>query len=106
MKRTARLCAITVGSAAMAFGTPAWAVAFDFESTAIGYYAGGLSVTNGGLTLTVTAEGNPAWFVDIDTVSLPALSGTRSALGSQINPIAFGRFAPMRFSFSSLVNSV
>jgi hypothetical protein len=36
--------------------TPAAAVQFDFEATALGFYAGGLSVTNDGLTLTVTPE--------------------------------------------------
>lgn len=94
-------------TSAMAFATPAWSIpiSFDMESLSIGGHASGLSLTNGGLTLSITTEGNPNGFIVV-TNSNVGLLGNRSVIGSNTNPTAVGQFTPMRFSFSSLVDSV
>jgi hypothetical protein len=83
--------------------TPAAAVQFDFETTAPGLYADGLSVTNSGLTLTVTPEASNAW-IEIRDTGMPLLA--RSAIGTGTNPPSVGGYVPMRFAFSSPIGSI
>jgi hypothetical protein len=83
---------------------PAAAVQFDFEATAPGFYAGGLSVTNDGLTLTVTPEASNAW-IEIRDNGV-SLLGSRSAAGTGTNPPTVGGYVPMRFAFSSPISSI
>ncbi len=79
---------------------------FDFESTPAGYYQGSLIQTNGGLTLTVTPEGDPSGFLNVGGPTGVALLGNQSLVGSQTNPLQSDRFDPVRFAFSSPVTSI
>jgi hypothetical protein len=86
------------------------AASFDFESTATGYYPGSLTVTESGLTLTITPEGFPNGFVAISpgapVTPPPPLLGSRAVIGTQVNPVSQdSQFAPLRFTFSSPVTS-
>ena len=103
MKSRVGLAAAAAAAAALSLSTPAWASLFDLESVVPGFY-GSVSVTDSGLTLTITPEGFPSGFIDITGSGVPLL-GSRSAIGSQTNPVRGGSFAPMRFSFSTPVNS-
>jgi hypothetical protein len=90
---------------AIVFAMGAYAETFDFESTTPGYYAPSLAVTNGGVTLTVTPEGFPNGFVDVDNSGVPLL-GSLSVIGSQVDPINSDQFAPLRFTFSQPVTAI
>lgn len=79
--------------------------AFNFDGLTAGYYAGSLTVVDAGVTLKVTNEGYPAGSVLITNSGIPLL-GSRSAIGSQTNPINSNQFAPLRFSFSTAINSI
>jgi PEP-CTERM motif len=98
----------TFGTAVLVLASmavPAGAVPFNLEATPIGYSSGSLVVSNAGLTLTVTVEGNPGGWLDVDD-SHVALLGNHSVIGSNVNPIAIDHFAPMRFSFSQSIAAI
>jgi len=84
----------------------AGAQSFDFEDVAPGYYSSSLTVMNGGLVLTVTPEGAPNGFAAVISGSAPPLFGTRSVIGSLVDPLALGQFTPLRFTFSSPVSAI
>jgi hypothetical protein len=87
------------------YATSAFAVSFDFENVAPGYYQSSLEVTNGGLTLTVTPEGYPNGWLFVGDSSIPLL-GNRSIGASIVNPLVSDKFAPMRFTFSESIGSI
>ena len=74
---------------------------FDFESTPIGVYSS-IVESSGGQTLTVTSSGG---FVFVRGTGIPSL-GQISILGSAVNPINAGGFAPLRFSFAHAVSAI
>jgi hypothetical protein len=78
---------------------------FNFETTPAGFYPGSLVVSNNGLTLTVTPEGDPSGFVNVANSNVPLL-GQLSAIGSSTNPLSSDNFDPLRFSFSQPVSSI
>jgi PEP-CTERM motif len=78
---------------------------FDFESTPYGFNSGSLVVSNGGLTLTITPQGDPTGFIYIGNPGV-ALLGSHSAVGSQVNSLQSDMFDPLRFTFSSPVTSI
>lgn len=92
-------------SACMILSMPAFAQSFDFETTAPGFYAPSLVVSNGGQTLTITTEGVNG-FVNVDAQFVPVPLGNRSVIGSLVNPLSFGQFAPLRFSFAMPVEFI
>ena len=104
MRRAIRssLAAIAFGALAV-FAQPASATAFTFESTLQGGYLGSLSITNDGLTLTVTPEGNANGFI---FVSPNAQALGKSVFANDSLPAKADQFLPMRFSFSAPVDSL
>jgi hypothetical protein len=92
-------------AAALLTAAVANAIDFNFETTTLGFYPGSLSVSSSGLTLTITPEGFPNAFVAVDNLSVPPLLGTRSVIGSQVNPLQSNEFTPLRFAFSTPVSS-
>ena len=96
------LMAFLIACASTAYGNIA---TFDFESTSPSFYHGGLTVTNNGLTLTVTPEGDPRGFVVAQNPSA-SLLGNVAVVGSKVNPLAFDQFDPLRFSFSSSITAI
>ena len=84
---------------------PVLAASFDFETVPSGFYAGSLSVSDGGLTLTVTPEGFPNGFVQVDR-SDSTILGDRSIIGTRFNPQQINGFAPMRFAFSAPILAI
>jgi PEP-CTERM motif len=102
-----RWMAIAFATVAVSAGLASSASAdvFDFESTPGGFYSPSLTVSNGGLNLTVTTEGFPNGFVDVDGSGVPLL-GSQSVIGSQTNPLQGGQFAPLRFTFSGPVDAI
>ena len=78
---------------------------FNFEATPAGYYPGSLTQVNGGLTLTITPEGDPNGFLYVGNPGV-ALLGLSSLVGSQTDPLQSDRFDPVRFAFSSPVTSI
>ncbi len=101
IRRPALLCA--AGLACLV--SSAAADSFNFDNVTPGFYQSSLSVTDNGLTLTVTPEGNPSGFVDIAGSGVPLL-GSLSAIGSNTNPLLVGEFTPLRFTFSSPVDAI
>lgn len=97
---SAALAAATLGAATAALATP-----FDLEGLPTGANAGSVAVVDGGLTMTITPEGNPNGFVFIENPSV-ALLGLRGAIGSQVNPLSVGQFNALRFSFNQAIDSI
>lgn len=105
IKRILSLTLLVVASTAP--GRPlVAATAFDFEDTAPGFYNPSLSVTEDGLTLTITTEGFPGGFVAVDNQFVPPELGLVSVIGTQQAELSSGSFAPLRFSFSELVGDI
>ena len=95
---------LSISLAAALSTTIVSAIDFNFETTPGGFYIPSLSVTDSGLTLTVTAEGFPNGYVFVGGSSVPLL-GSRSVIASQVNPLQVNGFAPLRFTFSSPVSA-
>ncbi len=90
------------------FETTAFAVTFDFESVTAGFYAGSLTVSNGGVDLTITPEGFPDGYVYVAVFSngIAANLGSQSVIGSQFGSLSTDRFTPLRFTFSLPINAI
>ena len=88
-----------IAASGLLMARPALAASFTFESAVAGYYSPSLVVVDGAQTLTITTEGFPDGFVVVDA-SLATGMGSLSVIGSQVQPLAVDRFAPMRFSFA------
>ena len=96
---------IAIGAAIMALASPAIATtAFDFQSTAAKFYPGSLTVNDGPVSLTVTVEGKPNGYVDLDYSGIASLGyGVTGANGSVA---ILDQFSPLRFSFNTKMDSV
>jgi hypothetical protein len=81
------------------------ATLFDLETVAIGNYAGGFSIAENGLTMTITTEGLPNGVIQLNDPMI-ALLGKRAVTGSQTTAMISGGFLPLRYSFSQAVDSV
>ena len=93
------------GAAAFALAAPASAATpFDFEAVPTGAYTGSLIVTDAGVTLTVTPEGDPAGFVFVDDSGVPLFR--KGVNGSNTDPRAINHFAPLRFSFNQTIDQI
>lgn len=94
-----------VGTLAL-LSAPATALAstaFDLEGVAAGVYDGPLIVTDGDLSMTITAEGaNYLTVLDLGVAQM----GQRSVYGNALNPAEDGAFAPVRFAFNRLIDSI
>jgi hypothetical protein len=99
------MASIVVIGAFLVVSNSASAASLTFESTAPGFYQPSLSVTNVGLTLTATTDGNPNGFVDVGGSSV-GLLGSLSVIGSKVNPLQSGKFDPLRFTFSQTVGDI
>lgn len=105
-----KLLPLAIASGAAALGgvmaAPANATtAFDMEGVSTGYYQGSLVVNDGPVGLTVSVEGHPDAYVFVYDYHLPLL-GTRSVQGSYTNPTSLDGFAPLRFSFDHVIDSI
>jgi len=86
---------------------PLWAdPVFDFESVSPGFYSGSVTVTNSGLTLTVTPEGYPSGWLYVNPAVSPVNPFGQGVIGSVTNPLNQDQFAPMRFAFSQPISSM
>jgi hypothetical protein len=88
---------------------PAYSTPFNFEAVAQGYYPSGtLSMTVGGLTLTVTTEGYPNGWVFVGASRVPLIGvGVGASLTLPYRPDFFvGPFVPMRFTFSQPISVI
>lgn len=91
------LALLSAPSAALA------ATAFDLEGVAEGVYERSLTVTDGALAMTITAEG--ADYLTVLDLGI-GLLGQRSVYGNIFNPADDGDFVPLRFSFNQLISSI
>lgn len=99
MKRTAQLALLFLGmSHAVVFAGPV----FDFESVPLGVHNLSYVETNGGLTMTVTNEFEA--FLHVVNSLTPVVG--RGIVGSLVNPLEIEKFAPMRFSFDAVIDSI
>jgi hypothetical protein len=91
------LALLAAPSAALASTT------FDLEGVAAGVYEGSLIVTDGDLSMTITAEG--ANYLTVLDMAVPQL-GQRAVYGNIFNPADDNAFVPLRFSFNQLISSI
>ena len=86
----------------------AHAASFNLEGFATGFHpTGSLSQTNSGLTATFSTDGFPAGFLYVgDRSAQTPPFQTRSLLGSKIANFGSGQYAPVRITFSTLVDFV
>jgi len=80
------------------------ATSFDFETTPAGATQGSLTVTDGGVTLTVTAEGNPNGWLHVMTAGVPLVG--QGIVANNLNPQQSNQYIPMRFTFSQLISDI
>lgn len=80
------------------------ATAFDFEGTPLGATQGALVVTDGGVSLTVTTEGNPLGWLHVDNSDV-ALVGI-GVIGANNSILDVDDFQPMRFTFSQPISDI
>lgn len=85
--------------ACVAVSGATYAAVFDMESLPIGNVPNGnpgATMSNGGLTLTLSSPGG---FVGVQAATTSAL-GTQTAIGHTSGTYTFGLFAPMRHTFN------
>ncbi len=83
----------------------AFAASFTFEDIPNGEYSS-LTIWNGGVSLTVRAEGFTTGTVAVSNFQVPPLLGSRSATGLARTPFGLPSFAPLRFTFSGTVGDI
>jgi hypothetical protein len=91
-------CAFFLSAAVSSFGVP---IDFDFESEPLGSSLGSLTVSNGGVDLTLSGSG---YVVVTDQAAIPSL-GSHSVLGSVGSTLASGQFTPLTHTFSEDIAS-
>ena len=89
--------------AALASASAAQATPFDLENVTPGFYAGPISVSDGSLVLSITADGGAqSLYVGNSSVALLG----QAVIGSFTNPLATNQFSPVRFSFNQSISSI
>jgi len=78
---------------------------FNFESEASATVPSPYSVSNNGLTLTISTEGYPSGYISIVDFLIGNL-GTRSVTGLKTDQFLPENFAPLRFTFSQPITAI
>jgi len=100
---------LTVLAVSVASAPVAHSASFTFEDEDAGYYAPALTVSNQGLTLTITPEDNPNGYVRLEDgqdATVPVALGSKAVTASLSNPLERGQFLPLRFTFSQLISKI